>query len=131
MRLPENRKFRNRTDGGKFFEAKFMYFFHAAAGIPFRVSSTFGHSRSVSDNPQTQSVECSKLGKTRIIEDGKRGMVRNTGFCGQNCRRPLYPELSVICFLQYHRSRFSFYVNCFISSVLPRIVPMAPFTSSA
>ena len=55
MRLPENRKFRNRTDGGKFFEAKFMYFFHAAAGIPFRVSSTFGLSRSVSDNPQTMS----------------------------------------------------------------------------
>ena len=55
VRLPENRKFRNRTDGGKFFEAKFMYFFHAAAGIPFRVSSTFGLSRSVSDNPQTMS----------------------------------------------------------------------------
>ncbi len=55
MRLPENRKFRNRTDRGKFFEAKFMYFFHAAAGIPFRVSSTFGLSRSVSDNPQTMS----------------------------------------------------------------------------
>ena len=39
----------------KFFEAKFVYFFYIAAGIPFRVSSTFGHSRSVSDKPQTMS----------------------------------------------------------------------------
>ena len=31
------------------------YFFHAAAGIPFRVLATFGHSRSVSDKPQTMS----------------------------------------------------------------------------
>ena len=43
-------------------------------------------------------MECSKLGKTWIIEDAKRGMVRNTGFCGQNCRRLFYPELPVICF---------------------------------
>ena len=49
------RKVPDRTDGGKFFEAKFVYFFHAAAGIPFRVSSTFGLSRSVSDKPQTMS----------------------------------------------------------------------------
>ena len=35
------------------FEAKFTYFFHAVAGIPFRVLATFGHSRSVSDKPQT------------------------------------------------------------------------------
>ena len=26
---------------------------HAVAGIPFRVLATFGHSRSVSDKPQT------------------------------------------------------------------------------
>jgi len=36
---------------------------------------------------RTQSVECSKLGKTRIITDASSGMVRNTGFCGQICRR--------------------------------------------
>ena len=52
---PGNRKLRNRTDGGKFFKAKFVYFFHAASGIPFRVLATFGHSRSVSDKPQTMS----------------------------------------------------------------------------
>ena len=34
--------------------------------------------------------ECSKLGKTQIIEDARRGVVKNTGFCGQNCRRPFY-----------------------------------------
>ena len=49
----ENKKVPEETDGGKFFEAKFVYFFRAVAGIPFRVSSTFGHSRSVSDKPQT------------------------------------------------------------------------------
>ena len=39
---------------------------------------------------RTHSVECSKLGKTQIIEDARRGVVKNTGFCGQNCRRPFY-----------------------------------------
>ncbi|WP_181977314.1 hypothetical protein [Roseburia hominis] len=39
-------------------------------------------------------MECSKLGKTWIIEDAKRGMVRNTGFCGQNCRRLFYSGTS-------------------------------------
>ena len=34
---------------------------------------------------RTQSVECSRLGKTRIIKDAGRGMVRNTGFYGQIC----------------------------------------------
>ena len=53
--IPKNRylKVPDRTDGGKFFEAKFVYFFHTAAGIPFRVFATFGHSRIVSDKPQT------------------------------------------------------------------------------
>ena len=36
---------------------------------------------------RTQSVECSKLGKTWIITDASCGMVRNTRFCGQICRR--------------------------------------------
>ena len=55
--IPKNRylKIPDRTDGGKFFEAKFTYFFHAAAVISFRVFATFGHSRSVSDKPQTMS----------------------------------------------------------------------------
>ena len=43
---------------------------------------------------RTQSVECSKLGKTWIITDAKRGVVRNTGFCGQIYRRLLYSELT-------------------------------------
>ena len=55
--IPKNRylKVPDRTDGGKFFEAKFVYFFHATSGIPFRVLATFGHSRSVSDKLQTMS----------------------------------------------------------------------------
>ena len=34
------------------------------------------------------------LGKTQIIADAKRGVVRNTGFCGQIYRRLLYSELT-------------------------------------
>ena len=37
--------------------------------------------------------ECSKLGKTRIITDVSCGMVRNTGFCGQNLPQHVYLEL--------------------------------------
>ena len=44
----------------------------------------FDNPQGVSDNPQTHPAECSKLGKTRIIKDAGRGVVRNTGFCGQN-----------------------------------------------
>lgn len=53
--IPKNRylKVPDRTDGSKFFEAKFVYFFHTAAGIPFRVFATFEHSRSVSDKSET------------------------------------------------------------------------------
>ena len=49
-----------------------------------------GHTRKsykLSAGLRTQSVECSKLGKTRIITDASCGMVRNTRFCGQICRR--------------------------------------------
>ncbi|AEN97666.1 hypothetical protein RHOM_12790 [Roseburia hominis A2-183] len=43
-------------------------------------------------------MECSKLGKTRIIEDASCGMVRNTGFCGQNLPPHVYLELlSIYC----------------------------------
>ena len=47
---------------------------------------------------RTQSVECSKLGKTRIITDAICGMVRNTGFCGQNLPPHVYLELLSIYF---------------------------------
>ena len=43
---------------------------------------------------RTHPTECSKLGKTQIIADAKRGVVRNTGFCGQIYRRLLYLELT-------------------------------------
>ena len=43
--------------------------------------------------------ECSKLGKTRIITDVSCGMVRNTGFCGQNLSPHVYLELLSIYFL--------------------------------
>jgi hypothetical protein len=47
---------------------------------------------------RTQSVECSKLGKTRIITDASCGMVRNTGFCDQNLPPHGYLELLSIYF---------------------------------
>ena len=43
--------------------------------------------------------ECSKLGKTWIITDASCGMVRNTGFCGQNLPPHVYLELLSIYFL--------------------------------
>ncbi len=33
-------------------------------------------------------VECSKLGKTRIIADGKHGRIRNSVFCAPNVHAP-------------------------------------------
>ena len=39
---------------------------------------------------RTHPTECSKFGKTQIIADAKRGVVRNTGFCGQIYRRLLH-----------------------------------------
>ena len=42
---------------------------------------------------RTHPAECSKLGKTQIIADAKRGVVRNAGFCGQIYRRLLHLEL--------------------------------------
>ena len=42
---------------------------------------------------RTHPAECSKLGKTQIIADAKRGVVRNAGFCGQIYRRLSHLEL--------------------------------------
>ena len=47
---------------------------------------------------RTPPVECSKLGKTQMIRDVRRGMVRNTGFCGQNLPPHGYLELLSIYF---------------------------------
>ena len=44
---------------------------------------------------RTPPVECSKLGKTQIIEDVRRGMVRNTGFCAQNAAAGCILELRI------------------------------------
>ena len=44
---------------------------------------------------RTPPVECSKLGKTQIIEDVRRGMVRNTGFCDQNAAAGCILELRI------------------------------------
>ena len=54
-----------------------------------------GHTKvlKLSAGLRTHPAECSKLGKTQIIADAKRGVVRNAGFCGQIYRRLLHLEL--------------------------------------
>ena len=52
----------------------------------------------LSSGMRTWPAECSKLGKTRIITDASCGMVRNTGFCGQNLPPHVYLELLSIYF---------------------------------
>ena len=44
---------------------------------------------------RTPHVECSKLGKTQIIEDVRHGMVRNTRFCDQNVAAGCILELRI------------------------------------
>ena len=44
---------------------------------------------------RTHLVECPKLGKTQIIQDVRRGMVRNTGFCDQNVAAGCILELRI------------------------------------
>ena len=66
------------------------------AFMPSVVWCRKGHTRilKLSAVCRTHPTECSKLGKTQIIADAKRGVVRNTGFCGQIYRRLLYLELT-------------------------------------
>lgn len=68
----------------QFFGVKSEYFFRATSDIEFCVFPRL-------DTP----VECSKLGKTRIIEDVRRGMVRKTGFCDQNVAAGCILELRI------------------------------------
>ena len=75
----------------------------ASRGYVLFISGNKRHTKvlKLSAGLRTHPAECSKLGKTQIIADAKRGVVRNTGFCGQNCRRLFYPELSGIGFSEY------------------------------
>ena len=58
---------------------------------------------------RTPLVECSKLGKTQIIEDVRRGMVRNTGFCDQNAAAGCIWNLSFS--LSLHIKHMPFYAS--------------------
>ena len=73
----------------------------ASRGYVLLIGANKGHTKvlKLSVGLRTQSVECSKLGKTRIITDVSCGMVRNTGFCGQNLPPHVYLELLSIYFL--------------------------------
>ena len=67
--------------------------------MPIQTSASLGYVLFISGNKRhtkvlklsaglrTHPAECSKLGKTQIIKDAGRGMVRNTGFCDQNTSR--------------------------------------------
>ena len=71
---------------------------------------------------RTQSVECSKLGKTRIITDASYGMVRNTGFCGQNLPPHVYLELTF---------KYLFPVILLIPPKRSMLIAAIPFLSEA
>ena len=64
-----------------FFEAKFKYFFHAAAGISFRVSSTFGLFRRVSDKSETMSGLSSGANARSLINIIKSRGLKLGDFC--------------------------------------------------
>ena len=68
----------------------------ASRGYVLFISGNKRHTKvlKLSAGLRTHPAECSKLGKTQIIKDAKRGVVRNTGFCGQIYRRLLYSELT-------------------------------------
>ena len=67
----------------------------ASRGYVLFISGNKRHTKvlKLSAGLRTHPAECSKLGKTQIIADAKRGVVRNTGFCGQIYRRLLHLEL--------------------------------------
>ena len=58
----------------------------ASRGYVLFISGNKRHTKvlKLSAGLRTHPAECSKLGKTRIIKDAGRGVVRNTGFCGRN-----------------------------------------------
>ena len=58
----------------------FLYFAHRCAKHCTKILK-------LSFAVRTLPIACSKLGKTQIIKDAGRGMVRNTGFCDQNTSR--------------------------------------------
>ena len=64
----------------------------ASRGYVLFISGNKRHTKvlKLSADLRTHPAECSKLGKTQIIADAKRGVVRNTGFCGQIYRRLLH-----------------------------------------
>ena len=61
----------------------------ASRGYVLFISGNKRHTKvlKLSAGLRTHPAECSKLGKTQIIRDAGRGMVRNTGFCDQNTSR--------------------------------------------
>ena len=73
----------------------------ASRGYVLFISGNKRHTKvlKLSAGLRTQSVECSKLGKTRIIMNASLRLVRNTGFCGQNLSPHVYLELLSIYFL--------------------------------
>ena len=61
----------------------------ASRGYVLFISGNKRHTKvlKLSAGLRTHPAECSKLGKTQIIKDAGRGIVRNTGFCDQNTSR--------------------------------------------
>ena len=66
----------------------FLYFAHRCAKHCTKILK-------LSFAVRTLPIACSKLGKTQIIKDAGRGMVRNTGFCDQNAAAGCILELRI------------------------------------
>ena len=68
----------------------------ASRGYVLFISGNKRHTKvlKLSAGLRTHPAECSKLGKTQIIKDAGRGIVRNTGFCDQNTSRSCIRNLS-------------------------------------
>ena len=69
----------------------------ASRGYVLFISGNKRHTKvlKLSAGLRTHPAECSKLGKTQIIKDAGRGMVRNTGFCDQNVAAGCILELRI------------------------------------
>ena len=86
----------------------------ASRGYVLFISGNKRHTKvlKLSAGLRTHPAECSKLGKTRIIKDAGRGVVRNTGFCGQNAAAGYILELYAHALTEIYSSRYRAGIPC-------------------
>ena len=87
----------------------------ASRGYVLFISGNKRHTKvlKLSAGLRTHPAECSKLGKTRIIKDAGRGVVRNTGFCGQNVAAGYILELYAHTLLEIYSPGYRAGIACY------------------